>query len=56
MHFSTLFAGAALFHLSIAGYVLEDDYMKDFYGSFDFFTEPDPTEGTRRIPAILWPY
>lgn len=45
MHFSTLLSGAALFQLSIAGYVLEDDYMKDFYGSFDFFTAPDPTEG-----------
>ncbi|KAF2253269.1 glycoside hydrolase family 16 protein [Trematosphaeria pertusa] len=45
MHFSTFASAAALFQLSIAGYVLEDDYMSDFYGSFDFFTDPDPTHG-----------
>ncbi|KAF2281362.1 uncharacterized protein EI97DRAFT_27378 [Westerdykella ornata] len=45
MHFSTFLSGAALLRLSIAGYVLEDDYMKDFFGSFDFFTAPDPTQG-----------
>lgn len=45
MRFSTLTSAAAFFQLSIAGYVLEDDYMTDFYGSFDFFTQPDPTEG-----------
>ncbi|CAG5172959.1 uncharacterized protein ALTATR162_LOCUS7556 [Alternaria atra] len=45
MRFSTLTSAAAFFQLSIAGYVLEDDYMTDFYGAFDFFTGPDPTEG-----------
>ncbi|KAF1993813.1 glycoside hydrolase family 16 protein [Amniculicola lignicola CBS 123094] len=45
MHFSTLFSGAALFQICIAGYVLEDDYMQDFFGGFEFFTAPDPTNG-----------
>lgn len=45
MRFSTFAAAAALFDLSIAGYVLQDDYMTDFFGGFDFFTEADPTEG-----------
>ncbi|KAF2831502.1 hypothetical protein CC86DRAFT_463379 [Ophiobolus disseminans] len=46
MHFSTtLVSAAALFEFCIAGYVLEDDYMTDFYGNFDFFTGQDPTEG-----------
>ena len=36
---------AALIDTSIAGYALEDDYMTDFYGAFDFFTEADPTNG-----------
>ncbi|KAF2187627.1 glycoside hydrolase family 16 protein [Zopfia rhizophila CBS 207.26] len=45
MYFSTLLSTATLFHLSIAGYVLKDDYMKDFYNQFDFFTAPDPTNG-----------
>ncbi|KAF2729114.1 hypothetical protein EJ04DRAFT_77749 [Polyplosphaeria fusca] len=45
MHFSTLLSGAALANLAIAGYVLEDDYMNDFFGNFDFFTAPDPTNG-----------
>jgi hypothetical protein len=52
MHFSTLVSAAALFELSIAGYVLEDDYMNDFYGKFDFFTSPDPTDG-QYIPSLL---
>jgi hypothetical protein len=42
---STLLSAAALAQVSIAGYVLEDDYMTDFYGAFDFFTEADPTHG-----------
>jgi hypothetical protein len=46
MRFSTLTSAAAFFELSIAGYVLQDDYMSDFYGNFDFFTGADPTEGT----------
>jgi hypothetical protein len=45
MRFSTLTSAAALFELSIAGYILQDDYMTDFYGNFDFFTGPDPTDG-----------
>ncbi|KAF1944136.1 hypothetical protein EJ02DRAFT_109735 [Clathrospora elynae] len=45
MRFSTLTSAAAFFELSIAGYVLQDDYMTDFYGAFDFFTGEDPTEG-----------
>jgi hypothetical protein len=45
MRFSTLTSAAAFFELSIAGYVLQDDYMTDFYGAFDFFTAPDPTQG-----------
>jgi hypothetical protein len=40
-----LLAAASLFDLSIAGYALEDDYMTDFYGGFEFFTAPDPTNG-----------
>lgn len=40
-----LLAAASLIDLSIAGYALEDDYMTDFYGGFDFFTAPDPTNG-----------
>ena len=32
-----LLAAASLFDLSIAGYALEDDYMTDFYGGFEFF-------------------
>ncbi|EDU50880.1 1,3(4)-beta-glucanase [Pyrenophora tritici-repentis Pt-1C-BFP] len=31
--------------LPLAGYVLQDDYMTDFYGGFNFFTGPDPTSG-----------
>ncbi|KAJ4344912.1 hypothetical protein N0V95_006112 [Ascochyta clinopodiicola] len=41
----TLLLAAAFFDLSIAGYALEDDYMTDFYGGFDFFTAADPTNG-----------
>ncbi len=40
-----LLAAASLFDLSVAGYALEDDYMTDFYGAFDFFTASDPTNG-----------
>lgn len=43
--FTLLWATASLFDLSIAGYALEDDYMTDFYGAFDFFTDADPTNG-----------
>ncbi|KAI8940333.1 hypothetical protein NX059_004026 [Plenodomus lindquistii] len=43
--FSTLLPAAVLVQTSIAGYVLQDDYMTDFFGGFDFFTGPDPTEG-----------
>jgi hypothetical protein len=43
--FTTLLAAASLFDLSIAGYALEDDYMTDFYGAFDFFDTADPTNG-----------
>src|SRR5690242_20844113 len=53
MHSFTLFlAAASLFDLSIAGYALEDDYMTDFYGAFDFFTAPDPTNGTTGSPRL----
>ncbi|ORY08221.1 concanavalin A-like lectin/glucanase domain-containing protein [Clohesyomyces aquaticus] len=45
MYLSTFLSAATLFQLSIAGYVLEDDYMKDFYGNFEFFTDKDPTNG-----------
>lgn len=45
MHFSTLISTAALAAPALAGYVLEDDYMTDFYGSFNFFTGHDPTNG-----------
>lgn len=40
-----LLAAASLIDLSIAGYALADDYMTDFYGEFEFFTAPDPTNG-----------
>ncbi|KAF2705200.1 glycoside hydrolase family 16 protein, partial [Pleomassaria siparia CBS 279.74] len=42
---STLLSAAALVQVSIAGYALEDDYMTDFYGAFDFWDAPDPTNG-----------
>ncbi|CBX95474.1 hypothetical protein IAQ61_004299 [Plenodomus lingam] len=45
MRFLTLLPAAALFETSIAGYVLQDDYMTDFFGNFNFFTGPDPTKG-----------
>lgn len=49
MSFSTLLrtiAVAALVRPSIAGYALEDDYStKNFFDMFEFFTEPDPTNG-----------
>ncbi|KAF3038499.1 hypothetical protein E8E12_006085 [Didymella heteroderae] len=43
--FTLLLAAASLFDLSIAGYALQDDYMTDFYGAFDFFDTADPTNG-----------
>jgi hypothetical protein len=43
--FTLFLAAASLFDLSIAGYALEDDYMTDFYGAFDFFDTADPTNG-----------
>jgi len=50
MRFSTtLVSAAAFFELCIAGYVLEDDYMTDFYGKFNFFTGKDPTNGSYGI-------
>lgn len=48
MSFTTLlkaFAVTALVKPSLAGYSLEDDYSKDFFGMFEFFTAPDPTDG-----------
>ncbi len=46
MRFSTLLSATALFELGLAGYTLEDDYMKeDFYSNFNFFTGADPTQG-----------
>ena len=45
MHFSTITLAAAFSQLTIAGYVLQDDYMTDFYSGFNFFTGPDPTSG-----------
>lgn len=45
MRLSTLATATALFDLGIAGYVLEDDYMTNFYDHFEFFTGKDPTNG-----------
>ncbi|OCK80932.1 glycoside hydrolase family 16 protein [Lepidopterella palustris CBS 459.81] len=45
MLFSTLLTCAAFIRLSIAGYVLEDDYTSNFFDKFDFFTSSDPTNG-----------
>jgi hypothetical protein len=46
MLFSTLLTCAALVRLSIAGYVLKDDYsLTNFFDSFDFFSGQDPTNG-----------
>jgi hypothetical protein len=49
MRFSTLVSAAAFFELSIAGYVMEDDYMTDFYSNWNFFTGPDPTDGKMKL-------
>lgn len=46
---STLISAAAFFELCIAGYVLEDDYMTDFYENFNFFSGEDPTHGSYGI-------
>jgi hypothetical protein len=41
-----LFTLISFVNLSIAGYVLQDDYNSAaFFDMFDFFTEPDPTHG-----------
>ncbi|CAA9964538.1 Glycoside hydrolase family 16 protein [Pyrenophora teres f. maculata] len=45
MRFSTVTSAAAFFQLTISSYVLQDDYMTDFYGGFNFFTGADPTSG-----------
>ncbi|KAJ4345887.1 uncharacterized protein N0V89_012023 [Didymosphaeria variabile] len=45
MHFSTIVSTAAFAAPALAGYVLQDDYMTDFYGHFNFFTGGDPTHG-----------
>ncbi|KAH7399297.1 concanavalin A-like lectin/glucanase domain-containing protein [Pyrenochaeta sp. MPI-SDFR-AT-0127] len=45
MHFTTFISATAFFELSRAAYVLKDDYMTNFYGDFNFFTEKDPTDG-----------
>ncbi|MCJ1361263.1 hypothetical protein MMC16_000361 [Acarospora aff. strigata] len=46
MLFKSLLIGAALVDLSIAGYVLQDDYSpNNFFDMFDFFTGRDPTNG-----------
>jgi hypothetical protein len=50
MRVTTLVSAAAFFELSIAGYVLEDDYMTDFYSNFNFFTDKDPTQGRYMSP------
>ena len=52
MRVSTLLPAAVFFEMSIAGYVLQDDYMTDFFGNFDFWTGPDPTEGTYQACCI----
>jgi hypothetical protein len=54
MRYSTLIAAAACFELSIAGYVLEDDYTTDFYSNFNFFTGEDPTEGWSPVAARMF--
>jgi hypothetical protein len=54
MRYSTLIAAAACFELSIAGYVLEDDYTTDFYSNFNFFTGEDPTEGWSTVAARMF--
>ncbi|MCJ1454169.1 hypothetical protein MMC28_004520 [Mycoblastus sanguinarius] len=49
MHFlrlSTFFTGTLLIKVSIAGYMLTDDYSGDnFFGNFSAFTGTDPTSG-----------
>ncbi|KAK7191908.1 hypothetical protein DPSP01_011335 [Paraphaeosphaeria sporulosa] len=45
MHFSTIVSTAAFAAPALAGYVLQDDYMTDFYGHFNFFNQGDPTHG-----------
>ncbi|OCK93757.1 glycoside hydrolase family 16 protein [Cenococcum geophilum 1.58] len=46
MLFPTFLTCAALVRLSIAGYVLKDDYSPtNFFDSFDFFSGQDPTNG-----------
>ncbi|KAI5273384.1 endo-1,3(4)-beta-glucanase [Aureobasidium subglaciale] len=41
-----LFSLFSIINLSIAGYVLQDDYNSaSFFDMFDFFTAPDPTHG-----------
>lgn len=46
MHFSALLSVGVLLQGALAGYVLQDDYMQGFYDKFDFFSAPDPTNGT----------
>lgn len=45
MHFSTIVSTAAFAVPALAGYVLQDDYMTDFYGHFNFYNGEDPTHG-----------
>ncbi|MCJ1435900.1 hypothetical protein MMC27_005276 [Xylographa pallens] len=49
MHFTKalkVLVSASLVHLSIAGYILEDDYSAaNFFSMFNFQTETDPTGG-----------
>lgn len=46
MPFITLLFSLLLVDLSIAGYVLEDDYSpSNFFDQFTFFTSTDPTNG-----------
>ncbi|KAF9735704.1 hypothetical protein PMIN06_006766 [Paraphaeosphaeria minitans] len=45
MYFSTIVSTAAFAVPALAGYVLQDDYMTDFYGHFNFFDQGDPTHG-----------
>jgi hypothetical protein len=52
--FALVAAAAALVDQCMAGYVLEDDYMTDFFGGFDFFDKPDPTNGTSTRDKTKW--
>ncbi|KAF1975265.1 hypothetical protein BU23DRAFT_458969 [Bimuria novae-zelandiae CBS 107.79] len=45
MHFSTIISTVAFAAPALAGYVLQEDYMTDFYGHFNFFNQADPTHG-----------